>query len=242
MRTRLVAGNWKMNGTQESAEKLLMLIENYNGAAEIAVFPSFPHLFLCMNFDTPFGGQNCCAHQEGAYTGEVSAAMLKDLGCRYVIIGHSERRQFFGDTNEAVYEKCVRAFSVGLVPILCVGETLDERERELTLSVVQEQLAVVARLKDNCSAFGEIVIAYEPIWAIGTGKTASPNDAQTVHAFIRNQLSEIDGALGQSTRILYGGSVKPDNAKALFAMPDIDGGLVGGASLDAESFLNIARS
>lgn len=242
MRKRLVAGNWKMNGTQERAEKLLMAIENYQGATEIAVFPPFLYLFLCMNFDTRFGGQNCCAYPDGAYTGEVSATMLKDLGCRYVIIGHSERRQLFGDTNEIVLKKCEQAFLAGLVPILCVGETLYERGQNLTLSIVQEQLAVVARLKDNCSAFGEIVIAYEPIWAIGTGKTASPDDAQTVHVFIRNQLSKIDFALGQSTCILYGGSVKPDNAKALFAMPDIDGALVGGASLDAESFLNIARS
>lgn len=242
MRRRLVAGNWKMHGNLESAEKLLHSIANYSGGVELVVFPPFVHLFLCMNFDLCFGGQNCAEYADGAYTGEVSALMLKNMGCRYVIIGHSERRQLFFENNEIVFKKCMQAFSAGLVPILCVGETLMQREQKLTLSVVQEQLAVIARLKDNCSDFAEVVIAYEPVWAIGTGKTASPEDAQAVHAAIRARLCATDVVLGQSTRILYGGSVKPDNAAALFAMPDIDGALVGGASLDADSFLSIVNS
>src|SRR3990167_6277878 len=240
MRRSLVAGNWKMCGDLVKAENLLRGLENYSGAAELAVFPPFIHLFLCMNFDTCFGAQNCAAFSDGAYTGEVSAAMLKNLGCHYVIIGHSERRQWFHEKNDVIYRKCEQAFLAGLVPILCVGETLAERESKATLSVVQEQLAVIRRLKDNCSVFAEFVVAYEPVWAIGTGKTASPNDAQAVHGFIRNELNKLDSLLAEKTRILYGGSVKPDNAEALFAMPDIDVGLVGGASLDVTSFLRIA--
>ncbi|MDP1573875.1 MAG: triose-phosphate isomerase [Coxiellaceae bacterium] len=242
MRRSLVAGNWKMYGSLQSARVLLQGIEAASLAVEIAVFPPSPYLCLCREFKTPFGGQNCAEYAEGAYTGEVSASMLKDVGCQYVIIGHSERRQFFHETNEIVQRKCEQAFVAGLTPILCVGETLEQRDSNETLSVVKEQLAVVARLKDNCSAFSEIVVAYEPVWAIGTGKTASPTDAESVHAFIREQLCEMDAALGQSTRILYGGSVKPDNAKALFAMKNIDGALVGGASLNAESFLKIAAA
>ena len=245
MRKLLVAGNWKMNGSLQSARQLLSGIAGMKTDVELAVFPPYVHLHLCAtslaNTNIHFGAQDVSAFSDGAYTGDVSASMLKDIGCYYVIIGHSERRQYFHETNAIIEEKCRQAFSVGLVPILCVGETLRERDQQLTLSIVKEQLAVVARLKDNCVNFGDIVIAYEPVWAIGTGKSATPEDAQGVHAFIRAELQTIDASLAQATRILYGGSVKPDNAKSLFAMPDIDGALVGGASLNAESFLGISE-
>lgn len=248
MRRPLIAGNWKMNGTQKSADSLLQEILQGSKTidAELAVFPPFVHLFQCAAIlaqsTIHFGAQTISEYADGAYTGEISAAMLRDLKCHYVLIGHSERRQIFHETNEQIYKKCEAAINAGLIPVLCVGETLVEREEERTLSVVQEQLAVVSRLKDNCSVFAEIVIAYEPVWAIGTGKTASPEMAQVVHAAIRAQLQAIDPVLAQSTRVLYGGSVKPDNAKALFSMPDIDGALVGGASLKAKDFLEIASA
>src|SRR3989338_5082788 len=239
MRRRLIAGNWKMHGTQKSAENLLRAIsENAKSFSdiELAVFPPFVHLPLCkniLNSTVHYGAQTVSEFADGAYTGEISANMLRDLGCRYVIIGHSERRHIFNETNAHITQKCIAAVNVGLIPILCVGETLAQREKELTLSVVQEQLDVVRILKDNCSDFKEIVIAYEPVWAIGTGKSATPEQAQIVHAAIRAQLPQ--------SRIIYGGSVKPDNAKALFAMPDIDGALIGGASFDAKTFLEIGK-
>lgn len=249
MRQCLVAGNWKMHGTQESARHLLQKIVAGAHACqgvELAVFPPFVHLPFCASLLSSsavrFGAQTVSEYADGAYTGEISANMLKDLGCHYVIVGHSERRQYFAETSAQLVKKCEMIFNAKMQPILCVGETLAEREKETTLSVIQEQLAVVSLLKDNCATFSEIVIAYEPVWAIGTGKTASPEEAQTVHAAIRAYLSEINSRLAMTTRILYGGSVKPDNAKALFAMPDIDGALVGGASLDAKSFLQIATS
>lgn len=247
MRQPLIAGNWKMHGTQTSANNLLTALVNgiQVNHVEWAVFPPFVHLFQCESVLSQtaiaFGAQNVSEFLDGAYTGEISATMLKELGCRYVIIGHSERRYLFHETNQQIYQKCAMAIDAGLVPILCVGETLQEREENRTLSVVQEQLAVVARLKDNCAVFTEIVVAYEPVWAIGTGKSASPEQAQTVHAAIRAQLHDIDPVLAQSTRVLYGGSVKPDNAKALFSMQDIDGALVGGASLKAPDFIKIGE-
>lgn len=249
MRRRLVAGNWKMHGTQAAAHALMQAISVSASAicdVELVVFPPFVHLSLCKPLfsNTPvlWGAQTVSEYPDGAYTGEVSATMLRDLDCHYVIVGHSERRQFFFERTPALVKKCEMIFNAGMLPILCVGETLAERESGLTLSVVQEQLAVVSILKDNCTAFTQIVIAYEPVWAIGTGKSASPEDAQAVHAAIRKQLLQIDVALGNETRILYGGSVKPDNAKALFNMPDIDGALVGGASLNADDFIKIAKS
>jgi len=247
MRRPLIAGNWKMHGTQRSAENLLKTIAREAqsvGDTELAVFPPFVHIAQCKillsNSTVHYGAQNCSEYSDGAYTGEISATMLKDLDCHYVIIGHSERRQYFYETNTQITQKCIAALNAGLIPILCVGETLAEREKELTLSVVQEQLDSVRILKDNCTAFTDIVIAYEPIWAIGTGKSATPELAQVVHAAIRAQLQRI--GIAEKTRILYGGSVKPDNAKALFAMPDIDGALVGGASLDAKSFIEIVSA
>src|SRR3990167_8297700 len=248
MRRRLVAGNWKMHGTQAVAQLLMQSIAdqaNTVGYVELAVFPPFVHLPLCKpilsNIAVKWGAQTVSEYPDGAYTGEISAAMLADLGCHYVIVGHSERRQLFSESALQLVKKCEMIVNAGMQPILCIGETLAERESGVTLSVVQEQLAVVSILKDNCTAFTQIVIAYEPVWAIGTGKSASPEDAQAVHAAIRQYLLEIDVVFGSATRILYGGSVKPDNAKALFSMPDIDGALVGGASLDANSFLEIGK-
>lgn len=246
MRRKLVAGNWKMHGTQLTASELMRGIAlDAIADVELAVFPPFVHLSLCQSLlsdtNVRWGAQTVSEHADGAYTGEVSATMLKDLGCHYVIVGHSERRQLFSESTPQLIKKCEMIFKTGMQPILCVGETLAEREKRVTLSVVQEQLAVVSILKDNCTAFTQIVIAYEPVWAIGTGKSASPEDAQAVHAAIRKYLLKMDEAFGNATRILYGGSVKPDNAKALFSMPDIDGALVGGASLDAASFLEIGK-
>ena len=249
MRRPLIAGNWKMHGTQKSVENLVEAIAKAAKQAshvELAVFPPFVHIASCAallsNASVYFGAQTVSEYPDGAYTGEVSAAMLNDLGCRYVIIGHSERRKYQHETNQSIAKKCEMAFLAGLIPILCVGETLEQREQGLTLSVVQEQLDVVCVLKDNCTAFTQVVIAYEPVWAIGTGKSASPAQAQTVHAEIRAQLHDCDPGLAAATRVLYGGSVKADNADALFKMPDIDGALVGGASLDAKSFIEIASA
>ncbi|PIZ03831.1 MAG: triose-phosphate isomerase [Gammaproteobacteria bacterium CG_4_10_14_0_8_um_filter_38_16] len=248
MRRSLIAGNWKMHGTQASARSLLSLIADQAAATadiEWAVFPPFVHLLNCTELLSQsvvrFGAQTVSEYTDGAYTGEVSAMMLKDLGCHYVIVGHSERRQQFHESNAQLIKKCERVIDAGMQPILCVGETLAEREKGDALSVVKEQLEVVFVLKDNCPAFSGLVIAYEPVWAIGTGKTASPEEAQDVHAAIRARLFEADAALANTTRILYGGSVKPENAKALFKMNDIDGALIGGASLNAASFLEIGK-
>ena len=189
-----------------------------------------------------WGAQNVSAFPDGAHTGEISVNMLKNLGCRYVIVGHSERRKLYRETNHDIAQKFQATLQGGLLPILCIGETLEERKAEKTLSVVHEQLAVVLALKDNCTAFSEAVIAYEPVWAIGTGLSATPEQAQAVHVAIRAQLTAIDENCAKKMRILYGGSVTPDNAKALFEMPDIDGALVGGASLIAEEFIRICKS
>jgi len=184
------------------------------------------------------GAQDLSEHAQGAYTGEVSAAMLKDIGCSYVLAGHSERRQYHAESDDLVARKFVAAQGAGLVPILCVGETLDERDGGATERVIARQLdAVVARA--GIGAFGKAVLAYEPVWAIGTGRTATPEQAQAVHKFIRDKLAGLDGTIAGSLRLLYGGSVKPSNAAELFGQPDVDGGLIGGASLVAEDFLAI---
>lgn len=248
-RQPIVAGNWKMHGTVSASKALLHdLVASHKQVlqAELVVFPSFPYLTYCSEAlsetGVSFGAQNVSAHPNGAFTGEVSASMLVDLGCEYVIIGHSERRQLFGETNEQVAEKCLAAFQAGLKPILCVGELLSDRQNDKTLKVVQEQLEVVLLLHDNCANFSDLVIAYEPVWAIGTGLSATPEQAQAVHKAIREQLRSISADLSEKVRVLYGGSVKPNNAKALFEMPDIDGALVGGASLDAQQFIKIGQS
>jgi triosephosphate isomerase len=243
MRRPLVAGNWKMHGTRASAEALVAaVVAKLPGAADVAVLPPFPYVAeLIGRYGTrrlAFGAQDSSEHAEGAYTGEVSPAMLKDIGCTYVLAGHSERRQYHAESDDLVARKLVAAQDAGLVPILCVGETLAERDGGATEEVIARQLeAVVARA--GVVALGEAVLAYEPVWAIGTGRTATPEQAQAVHRFIRDKLAALDGTIAGSLRILYGGSVKPSNAAELFGQPDVDGGLIGGASLVAEDFLAI---
>jgi triosephosphate isomerase (TIM) len=234
-RTRLVAGNWKMHGSRASISTLLdALLAELRGlkGAECVVCAPFPYLEQVSKrlAGTPlaWGAQNVSEHAQGAYTGEVAAAMLADFGCRYVIVGHSERRQLCGESDALAAAKFAAASAAGLTPILCVGETLAEREAGRTEAVVARQLGAV-------KSFGRAVLAYEPVWAIGTGRTATPEQAQEVHAFLRKNVSS-------ETRILYGGSVKAQNAAELFAMPDVDGGLIGGASLVAKDFVAIARA
>lgn len=188
------------------------------------------------------GGQNMAeVADQGAYTGEISALMLKDMGCKYVVLGHSERRALYGETDAQVAIKVAVALQNGLIPILCVGETLEQRESDVTEAVIAEQLKAVLSVV-GVQAFNKVVIAYEPVWAIGTGKTASPQQAQAVHAFIRQQIAKLDATIAQQVIIQYGGSVKPDNAAELFAQPDIDGGLIGGASLNASDFIAICEA
>jgi len=236
-RTRLVAGNWKMHGSRASNDGLLdALIQGLNaGGAECAVCPPFPYLQQVAErlrgTALAWGVQNLSEHAQGAYTGEVSAAMARDFGCRYAIVGHSERRQLYGEGDAQVAAKFAAAQGAGLTPILCVGETLQEREAGRSEAVVARQLDEVLKR----TAFEDAVLAYEPVWAIGTGRTATPEQAQQVHAFLRKRVSS-------GTRILYGGSVKAQNAAAIFAMPDVDGGLIGGASLVAEEFAAIVRA
>ncbi len=246
MRAKLIAGNWKMNGSLQSVGELIDGIKAGDaGKAELAVCP--PAVFL-MKVGSMLGGssialgaQNVCDHENGAFTGEVSAAMLVECGCRYVIVGHSERRSLYGESDTLVAARFAMGHKGGLVPILCVGETLAERERGITEQVVGRQLDAVIEAC-GIGAFESAVVAYEPVWAIGTGQVATPEQAQAVHAFIRAQLAAADSAIAGRLRILYGGSMKPSNAAELLSQPDIDGGLIGGASLQAEDFLGIAQS
>ncbi|MEW6659969.1 MAG: triose-phosphate isomerase [Thermodesulfobacteriota bacterium] len=244
-RQPLIAGNWKMHKTQGEARALAREIRrglSPGARAEVAVAPPYTALAAVAGelAGSPIrlAAQDTFWEPQGAYTGAISPAMLLDAGCSYVIVGHSERRQHFGDTNQSVNHKLLAALEAGLVPILCIGETIEERQAEKTLKVVAEQL------RDGLAGLpGEarerLVIAYEPVWAIGTGLTATPAQAQEVHAFIRSLLREFLGAAAETTRILYGGSVTPDNALSLLSEADIDGALVGGASLKSESFLKI---
>ena len=248
MRQPLVAGNWKMNGSRAGVVDLLDGIKAGVGdvnTAEVAVCP--PFVFIpeaaarLQGTAVAWGGQNLSTHGSGAYTGEVAASMLTDFGCKYVIVGHSERRTFYGEDDAVVAEKFEVARKAGLVAIFCVGETLEEREAGATEAVVARQLdAVLDRF--GAQTLGVGVIAYEPVWAIGTGRTATPEQAQDVHAFIRGRVAAKDAAVAAGVRILYGGSMKPDNAVELMAKPDIDGGLIGGASLKASDFLAICRA
>ena len=246
MRRTLIAGNWKMNGSFASNAGLLDGV--CAGAAavstELAVCVPAPYLAQVQSVlggsPVRWGAQDVSAHERGAFTGEVSAEMLLEFGCSYVIVGHSERRSYHAESDELVAQKAQRALASGLTPIVCVGETLEEREKGATDAVVSRQLAPV--LDAMRTQLASMVIAYEPVWAIGTGKTATPEMAQQVHARLRAMLAERDAESAQQVRILYGGSMKPDNAKDLLAKPDIDGGLIGGASLNASDFLAIAHA
>lgn len=245
-RTPFIAGNWKLHKTVDEAVETARDLAGRIGTVsevEVMIAPPFTALTAVSAAvrDTPvaLGAQNLFWENQGAFTGEVSGPMLVSAGCRYVIIGHSERRQFFGETDETVHRRLGAAVAAGLRPILCVGETESEREAEKTFSVLDKQLR--DGVKDMLSSdLCHLVIAYEPVWAIGTGKTASREQAQEAHAFLRQTVSDIfDADFGNTIRIQYGGSVKPDNISALMAMPDVDGALVGGASLDAKSFAQI---
>ena len=248
MRQPLVAGNWKMNGSRESVAALLDGIKAGMGdvkVAEVAVCP--PSIFIpevqrkLDGSAIAWGGQDVSVHEQGAYTGETAASMLVDYGCKYIIIGHSERRTYHGESDALVAEKYEAAMKAGLAPIFCIGETLEEREQGITEAVVARQVdAVIERLGVQALASG--VIAYEPVWAIGTGKTATPAQAQEVHAFIRSRVAAHDAGVAEGVRILYGGSMNAGNAAELLAQQDIDGGLIGGASLKAEDFLTICRA
>jgi triosephosphate isomerase len=248
MRRPLIAGNWKMHGSRaENAELVEALLLDLPGQTpfDIAVCPPFVYLWetgrLLKSSSIALGAQSVCAEAVGAFTGEVSASMLKDVGCQYVIVGHSERRAIYKEDDALVARKFLAAQSQGLIPILCVGETLEERERGQTTQVVSRQLTAVLD-PAGVAALRRAVIAYEPVWAIGTGKNATPAQAQEVHAHIRNAIAARDAKIAADVRILYGGSVKAANARELFAMPDVDGGLVGGASLKADEFLKICAS
>ncbi|HEU4626489.1 MAG TPA: triose-phosphate isomerase [Steroidobacteraceae bacterium] len=245
MRRPIVAGNWKLHGSRAENARLLEELMAQLPAKPVAtcvVCPPFVYLQECARIlrgsSIELGAQNVCAEMQGAFTGEVSAAMLKDVGCEYVIVGHSERRLIYRESEQLVARKFAAAQSKQLIPILCVGEQLAERESNRTEEVVQRQLDAVLELC-GVDAFAHAVIAYEPVWAIGTGRNATPDQAQEVHAFIRARLHARSAKIAAETRILYGGSVKAGNAAELFAMPDVDGGLIGGASLKADEFLAI---
>jgi triosephosphate isomerase (TIM) len=247
MRRKLVAGNWKMNGDLRANQILLEELKAglQGSKCDVAVCPPALYIPQCQTMlagtDIGWGGQDLSEHEAGAFTGEMSAEMLCDLACSYVIVGHSERRTHHAERDEQVAKKVLRALENNLSPIVCVGETLPERESGMTAAVVSRQIdAVLAQLSVEQTA--DIVVAYEPVWAIGTGRTATPEMAQEIHALLRSRLAEKSAASASKVRILYGGSVKPDNAEKLFSMPDIDGGLIGGASLKANEFLAIIRA
>ncbi|MDH3871152.1 MAG: triose-phosphate isomerase [Gammaproteobacteria bacterium] len=248
MRQPLVAGNWKMNGSLDSIRALVEGIKaglDSVTTAEMAVCPPFvyiPQVAAMLEGSTiALGAQDVNDRESGAHTGEIAPGMLTDVGCKYAIVGHSERRSIYGESDEFTARKFAAARQAGLVPILCVGELLEEREQGITEQVVSRQLDAIIDL-EGVGVLGDAVIAYEPVWAIGTGKTASPQQAQDVHAFIRGMIAREDAAVAEKVQILYGGSVKGSNAAELFAMADIDGGLIGGASLDANEFLSIGRA
>jgi triosephosphate isomerase (TIM) len=250
MRQSLVIGNWKMHGNLSANDKLLsdLIPRLANGVkSQVVICP--PTIYLqnvsgkIINSQLVLGAQNVCAESaaSGAFTGEVSAEMLVDFAVRYVIVGHSERRQYYAENNEVVAQKFLQAQSAGLIPVLCVGENLQQREKAETLAFITAQLMAVVN-KAGIEAFSNAVIAYEPIWAIGTGKTASPEQAQEVHAHIRQEISKSSKEIAEKIQLLYGGSVKADNARSLFLMADIDGALVGGASLNADDFSVICKA
>jgi triosephosphate isomerase len=249
MRIPFVAGNWKMCTTAAVAERLAAdVVRGVGGASKVSValFPPFPYLqrvaAILDGGRVELGAQNVYPEKEGAFTGEVGTAMLQDVGCRYVILGHSERRHKLGETNDFINRKVHAALAAGLNIILCVGETLEERDRDQTEVVLDDQLTS-ALAGVSADAVGSMVVAYEPVWAIGTGRNATPTQAQQAHAFLRGRLAEIHGpASAERLRIQYGGSVKPENAASLLQQPDVDGALVGGASLNASHFLEIIHA
>lgn len=248
MRQKLVAGNWKLNGSKSSIEPLVnSILSGLKDLDNVAVAVCAPYVYIPMTQGllagsrVGLGAQDVAEQDAGAFTGEVSAPMLNEFGCEYAIVGHSERRALYGEQDADTARKFAAARKHGLKPILCVGETLDEREQGITEAVVARQLDAVIAL-EGVEALVDGVIAYEPVWAIGTGKTASPQQAQDVHAFIRGKLTSLNEIVAEKVQILYGGSVKGANAAELFAMPDIDGGLIGGASLYANEFLAICKA
>ncbi len=246
MRTPLVAGNWKMNGSLAVNRELLQALRGaVSGKASMAVCVPFPYLAQVQaelaGSAIAWGSQDISQHEQGAFTGEVSGGMIKEFGCRYAIVGHSERRTLHGETDAVVAAKYAAALKAGLTPILCVGETLAEREANVTADVVTRQLEAVLALS-GVASLAQAVIAYEPVWAIGTGRTASPAQAQEVHALIRARVARDDATVAAGVQILYGGSMKPGNAAELMAEADIDGGLIGGAALVATDFMAIAAA
>lgn len=248
MRQKLVAGNWKMHGGLKANQQLLQdVVAGVAGMRDVAVAVCVPYPYLAQAQSvlngTPvvWGAQNLSEQAQGAFTGEVSASMLQDFGCRYVLVGHSERRSIYGESDKLVAEKFAAALASGLRPVLCVGETLEQRDAGKTLEVVSVQIDTVLN-RVGVAAFSGAVVAYEPVWAIGTGRTATSAQAQEVHAAIRAQIAKADAGVAEGLQILYGGSVKPANAAELFGMPDIDGGLIGGASLVAADFLAICAA
>ncbi len=252
MRKKIIAGNWKMNKTFEEGMALVteitgMVKDEYNGSAEVVIIPPFTHINAVSRMLTDYaniaaGAQNCSNHASGAYTGEVSAAMLKSVGAKYVIIGHSERRQYFNEHNNWLAQKVDAVLANQLLPIYCCGETLEEREANKYVDVLRSQISE-GLFHLSAAQIAQTVIAYEPVWAIGTGKTASTAQAQEVHAFIRNLISEKYGnEIASNITIQYGGSVKPENAAELFSAPDIDGALIGGAALQSRSFVDIVKA
>jgi triosephosphate isomerase len=242
MRRTIVAANWKLNGSLEMVESLVTVIDSHSNGLEgvdAVICPPFPYLSFVGDrisaSNVYLGAQSVAEHESGAYTGEVSAEMVAEMGCRYAIVGHSERREYYGETDAIVAAKFLRIQAAGLIPILCVGESLEQREQGIMQDTIVRQVkAVVAEA--GISNMKNAVLAYEPIWAIGTGKTASPEQAQEVHAIIRSEIANQSAEIAESLPILYGGSVKANNAAELFSQSDIDGGLIGGASLDAEQF------
>ena len=244
MRKKLVVGNWKMHGNRAAnAELLVGILGARPFACDVGVCVPFVYIadtaVSLAASDIRWGAQDVSAHEQGAYTGEVSAKMLRELGCRYAIVGHSERRAFHQESDQLVADKAKTALGHGLTPIVCVGETLEQREAGQTEAVVKRQLSAVIHTLGHCA--GEMVVAYEPVWAIGTGRTATPEQAQAVHAVLRAQLQAATSH-AETMKILYGGSVKPDNAATLFSQPDIDGGLIGGAALKASDFVAVCRA
>lgn len=247
MRQPMVAGNWKMNGSSNSVKELIEGVRAGVGEAnaEVVVCPPFVYIpsvaEAIAGSGIKLGAQNMCDQDSGAFTGEVSGPMLKDVGCEYVIIGHSERRAMYGETDEVTAIKYGAVLKNGLKPIFCIGETLEEREQGVTEQVVGRQIDAILNA-EGVASLANAVLAYEPVWAIGTGKTATPEQAQEVHAFIRSKIASQDANIAEGLRILYGGSMNPGNAAELRSQPDIDGGLIGGASLKAEDFLAICKA